>query len=133
VPGHIHFRLAALFADNDRIAGQIASEYVQRALVPAFPWLGASAPGSPLVTSVSTDGPAAFTIAASDTASVRWWLIQARSRAGGWTTIVRPASLGQVSTESLGAADPDEVAVSAVGPTGLASAPSILILSGGSR
>jgi uncharacterized lipoprotein YddW (UPF0748 family) len=126
VPGHIHFRLAALFADNDRIAGQIAPEYVERALVPAFPWLGGAAPASPVVAAVSTDGPPAFTIAAGDTIPVRWWLIQARGKDGVWTTNLRPASIGQMTLDLFGGTVPDEIAVSAVGPTGAASTPSIL-------
>ena len=131
LPGHIHFRLAALFADNDRIAGQIAPEYLQRALVPAFPWLGASTPGSPVLGAVSTDGPQAFTVAAGDTTPVRWWLIQARGKDGVWTTIVRPASVGQMTLDVFGGAAPDEIAVSAVGLTGAASPPSILTFGAG--
>jgi uncharacterized lipoprotein YddW (UPF0748 family) len=128
LPGHIHFRLAALFADNDRIAGQIASEYVQRALVPAFPWLGAATPASPVVSAVSTDGPSAFAVAAGDTIPVRWWLIQARGKDGVWTTSVRPSSIGQMTLDMFGGAAVDEIAVSAVGLTGAASTPAILTI-----
>jgi len=134
LPGHIHFRLAALFADNDRIAGQLASEYDQRALVPAFPWLAGGTPASPVVSAVSTDGPSAFTVSAGDSMPVRWWLIQARGKDGSWTTSVRPASIGQMPVDMFGAA-PDEIAVTAVGPNGVASKPSILTIGGtaGSR
>ena len=42
-PGHIHFRLAALFADNNRLAADLATAaYSERAIVPPFPWLGPS-------------------------------------------------------------------------------------------
>jgi len=125
-PGHIHFRLAALLADNGQLARRLASEYAQRALVPAFPWLGATAPASPEVSVVYGDGPASVVVSAADTVGVRWWLIQSRDRDGTWTSTLRPASSGQMTTESFGAADPDEVAVTAIGATGVASPATIV-------
>jgi uncharacterized lipoprotein YddW (UPF0748 family) len=126
VPGHVHFRLAALLADNGQLARTLASDYSERALVPAFPWLGAVAPASPEVSVVLGEGAASVVVSAVDTVPVRWWLIQTRSRDGKWWSTLRPALRGQVTTESFGANDPDEVAVTAISATGVASTPTIV-------
>jgi uncharacterized lipoprotein YddW (UPF0748 family) len=127
VPGHVHFRLAALFADNFRLASTLAGDYRERALVPAFPWLDARVPAAPQVSLVAGDGATNFTVAPGDTARVRWWLIQTRGRNGNWTTNLREAGEGKLSAAALGTSDPDEVAVSAVSPTGVSSAPTIVL------
>jgi uncharacterized lipoprotein YddW (UPF0748 family) len=126
VPGHVHFRLAALLAENGQLAKRLSTEYSERALVPAFPWLGASSPASPEVSVVNSEGPALVVVSAGDSIAVRWWLIQARGRDGKWTSTLRSATEGQAMTESFGAADPDEVAVTAIGTTGVASTPTIV-------
>jgi len=126
-PGHVHFRLAALFADRDRLAVDLDSvTYSERALVPAFPWLGGVQPAPPTVSLVGGDGPVSFTIAPGDSTRVIWWLIQTRGRDGRWTTTLRPAGLGQLAASAFGTADPDEVAVTAVGTTGIASTPTLV-------
>jgi hypothetical protein len=126
VPGHIHFRLAALLAENGQLARRLSSEYAERALVPAFPWLGDVPPASPEVSVVNGEGPASVIVSAGDTVAVRWWLIQARGRDGKWTSTLRPAADARTVTESFGATDPDEVAVTAIGITGVASTPTIV-------
>ena len=101
-PGHVHFRLAALFADSDRLASTLAGMYRDRALVPAFPWLGAHGPGR-----AGRDGgfaptaPARFTVAPGDSVRVRWWLIQTRGRDGVWMTTLRPFGEGRVAGERV--------------------------------
>lgn len=127
VPGEIHFRLAALFADDNALENIIAPLYKERALVPAFPWLGATVPAAPIVTPAAADGPSSFTIAAGDSTTVRWWLIQTRGSDGVWTTALRPVGGGQ---EQVGAFDtnvPDEIAVTAISTTGVASSPTIVM------
>jgi hypothetical protein len=121
VPGHVHFRLAALLAENGQLAQRLASDYAERALVPAFPWLGPAAPASPEVTVLNSEGPAAVVVSAADTVPVRWWLIQMRGRDGKWSSVVRQAFAGQSMTEAFGSTDPDEVAVTAISATGVAS------------
>ncbi|HMA24978.1 MAG TPA: hypothetical protein VKP00_13310, partial [Gemmatimonadaceae bacterium] len=61
-----------------------------------------------------------------DGVPVRWWLIQVRSRDGKWLSTLRPGLAGQMTTESFGVADPDEVAVTAIGATGMASTATIV-------
>jgi uncharacterized lipoprotein YddW (UPF0748 family) len=129
VNGHIHFRLAALFADSDAVSRTLSGLYADRAIVPAFPWLNPSVPAPPMVTVVSAvnDGTrASFTVAPGDSVHVRWWLIQTRGRDGEWTTTLRPAGGGQLAALALGTEDPDEVAVTAISATGVASAATVV-------
>jgi uncharacterized lipoprotein YddW (UPF0748 family) len=126
LPGHVHFRLAALFADNGRLAARLAADYAEPALVPAFPWLGSRPPAAPRVTVVGTDGPPAVMISPGDSVRVRWWLIQTRGRDGKWTSSLRPAGEGQLTAGSFGTVDPDEVAVTAIGATGIASTATVV-------
>jgi len=118
--------LAALLAENGQLAKRLSTEYSERALVPAFPWLGATSPASPEVSVVNSEGPASVVVSAGDSIAVRWWLIQARGRDGKWTSTLRSATEGQAMTESFGEVDPDEVAVTAIGTTGVASTPTIV-------
>jgi hypothetical protein len=68
------------------------------------------------------DGPSSIVIApgAGDAARVRWWLIQTRGADGRWTMMLRPSSDTRMTSNELGAADPDEVAVTAISATGVA-------------
>ena len=68
----------------------------------------------------------AFTVVAGDSTVVRWWLIQTRGRDGAWTTNLRPAGEGRLGAAALGTADPDEIAITAISPTGMASEPTII-------
>src|SRR6185503_17718384 len=105
-------------------ANTLSGLYAERAIVPAFAWLGGVAPAAPQVVIVPSDGGAAsFTITAGDSVLVRWWLIQTRGRDGVWTTAVRPAGEGKLGVAAFGTNDPDEIAVTAIGVTGIASAP----------
>jgi hypothetical protein len=124
--GHIHFRLGALFGDNNRLAMVLSSSYAEKAIVPAFPWLGAAVPKAPVVTFVAGEGPASFTIAPGDSTSVRWWMIQTRGRDGAWSMTLRPAGEGRLAAASFGTSDPDEIAVTALSQTGVASPPTIV-------
>jgi hypothetical protein len=78
------------------------------------------------LTLVPGNGAASFTLTAGDSAPVRWWLIQTRNRSGVWTTSLRPTGEGQLIASVLGGADIDEIAVTAISPTGVASAPTIV-------
>jgi uncharacterized lipoprotein YddW (UPF0748 family) len=124
VLGHVHFRLAALFANSDRLGATLSGLYAERAIVPAFPWLGIDTPAAPQVAVVPGDGAAAsFTITPGDSVRVRWWLIQTRGRDSVWATTLRPAGEGKLGVFAFGTNDPDEIAVTAIGATGVASAP----------
>ncbi|HEY7393425.1 MAG TPA: family 10 glycosylhydrolase [Gemmatimonadaceae bacterium] len=128
MPGHVHFRMNALFADGGRLAQSLAEDYRERAIVPAFPWLGSDAPAAPLVSSVAAgDGPAKFSIAPGDSVRVRWWVIQTRGSDGQWTTTVRHAGDGQVGAMAYGTSAPDELAVTAIGVSGVASTATVVV------
>lgn len=123
LPGHIHFRLSALFADNGVLAAELdSSEYRRRALVPAFPWLGGDKPAPPLVSVLPGDGPASIAISAGDSTRVRWWLIQVRDSTGAWSSALRPVGDTRLPVD----VSPQEVAVRAIGTTGIASEPSLV-------
>jgi hypothetical protein len=126
MPGHVHFRMGALFADNNRVAMMLADEYRDRAIVPAFPWLGGLRPAAPSVTMVAGDGAASFAVLPGDATKVRWWLIQTRGIDGRWTTSLRPSGEGRLAAAALGTNEPDEIAVTAISPTGVASEPTIV-------
>jgi hypothetical protein len=65
-------------------------------------------------------------ISPGDSVRVRWWLVQTRGRDGKWTSSLRPAGEGQLTAGSFGTADPDEVAVTAIGATGIASTATVV-------
>jgi uncharacterized lipoprotein YddW (UPF0748 family) len=128
-PGHVHFRLSALFADNDRLANELAPSYQDWALVPPFPWLGAQTPGTPNVSVRPGDGPTTVSVARGDSVGVRWWLIQTRSANGAWTTVLRPAGSGS-APDSFSVPDAAEVAITAIGASGMASTPALVPVGG---
>src|SRR5439155_15073685 len=67
VPGHIHFRLGALLADHDALGSALGTgAYADRAIVPAFPWLGGAEPAAPAVGSTADDGSTVLTITPGD-------------------------------------------------------------------
>lgn len=123
-PGHVHFRLSALLADNERVAQSLATTYSEHAIVPAFTWLGASAPAAPSI--ATTSSTTTFTMIPGDAARPRWWLIQARGAGGTWTTRLQPGTVAQIAVDSIGAASPNEIAVSAISATGVEGDPAIV-------
>ncbi|HEY9230125.1 MAG TPA: family 10 glycosylhydrolase [Gemmatimonadaceae bacterium] len=125
-PGHVHFRLGALFANDGELARSLGESYRDRAIVPPFPWLGSAAPAAPIVTMVANDGPTKFSVTPGDSVAVRWWVIQTRTRDGVWTTTVRHAGENNVEAMAFGTTDPDEVAVTALGVSGIASPPAVV-------
>jgi uncharacterized lipoprotein YddW (UPF0748 family) len=122
-PGHVHFRLSALLADNERVARSLANDYAQRALVPAFTWLGSSAPATP---SIATNSTATLNMISGDGVAPRWWLIQVRNAGGAWTTKIQPGVATSVSMDAMADASPNEVAVTAVSATGVESDPAVV-------
>jgi hypothetical protein len=74
----------------------------------------------------SLSGAASFTVAPGDSTVVRWWLIQTRGRDGVWTTSLRAHGEGSLGAFAFGTNDPDEIAVTAISPTGIASSPTLI-------
>ena len=130
-PGEVHFRLSALTETDGRMAAIVGALYRERALVPAFSWLGASVPAAPVVAVANTANGAtspSITVTAGDTVRLRWWLIQTLGRDSTWTTTLRPATDAQIATSTL-ASSPSgiaEIAITAISTTGVASAPALV-------
>jgi uncharacterized lipoprotein YddW (UPF0748 family) len=135
--GHIHFRLGALFTRQYELGNVLSSGvYATRALVPAVPWLGGTTPAAPLVANTNDagpQGPADLTVTPGDSVAVRWWLVQVRSRDGRWSTSLEPAGKGILAVTTPASTDADEIAVSAIGPTGIAGPATLVAVGGVSR
>jgi uncharacterized lipoprotein YddW (UPF0748 family) len=100
--GHLLYNTTTtLKKSNGAVAASISTLYASRALVPAVPWLDATAPATPGVS--VTSGVVQVIPGAGE--PPRWWVV--RSRAGGvWTTRVlfgeaRSATLDRTSDRVL--------------------------------
>jgi hypothetical protein len=126
--GHVHFRLRSLLASNAaRTAGPLRDiSYLQRALVPAFPWLDATSPAAPAVlpSPPTAEGDAVLAVAPGDSVPVRWWLLQWLDGGGAWHW-----SLHDGSARTLVVPAPPRgitAAVTALSRTGVAGTPAVL-------
>jgi uncharacterized lipoprotein YddW (UPF0748 family) len=120
--GHVHFSMAALMENRKGLGDQLkAGQYATPALIPASPWLGSAAPGSPLVLARRQAGAVLLKLApGKDNAQFAIW-----SRYGNeWRFAVAPASRADWSLAddpTLGPAS--AVFVNAVDRLGNESAP----------
>ncbi|PAP78862.1 hypothetical protein BSZ37_18745 [Rubrivirga marina] len=115
--GTIHFSMKALLDRYSSLGGQLAAgPYAEPALVPASPWLDATAPAAPRLSLTRRGDAADVIMLPGDGETVRQWVVRAR-RGGRWSwelvptgagTYVIPGDRGRV----------EAVAVSAVGLTG---------------
>ena len=122
-PGEVQFRMSALFAHDGQLATELrGGAYREPALVPPFPWLGDAAPAAPRLATIAADGPASVSMTPGDSVPVRWWLVQLRDSTGHWKASLRPPGANHVAT----AVNTDEVAVTAISATGIASSPSLI-------
>ena len=106
--GHVHFSIAALMDNRQGISDQLkAGHYAGPALVPATPWLGSAAPGTPTVSAKSGANLINLKITpGKDNVHYAIW-----SRHGAeWRFAVAPAS----KTEWSVAGDASAVVVSAI-------------------
>jgi hypothetical protein len=126
--GHIHFRMAALKARGGAEGALLArGVYASPALVPAFPWLGATPPATPTIRRL-TEGALDLVFAPGDTMPVRCWLVQIRDAKNNWTALLRDRADDTLNSSDLpnGFTQPTQIAVSAIGASGVASAPTLL-------
>src|SRR5207248_1396620 len=120
-PGHVHFRMGALTAQNTAVGAELEQRvYADRAIVPASPWLGARAPAAPAV-SVLADGGSMLTLTPADSVTVRWWVVQARTGERTWRTFVLPAGGASLRLDELRHLEPSAIAVRAISATGVLS------------
>jgi uncharacterized lipoprotein YddW (UPF0748 family) len=153
--GHIHFRLRTLLSRTDdgfSLGEDLrGGSYVEAALPPSSPWLGASVPAAPQVESalessvvLAGDSPSdveapflpevvargLLNVATRDSVAVRWWVVQTMDSTGHWSARMWPATMRQLPLMPVEGAPPLYVAVTAVSAAGVASAPTVLSVAG---
>jgi uncharacterized lipoprotein YddW (UPF0748 family) len=126
--GNVHFSMEVLLQDRDSVDEQLLRDaYQQPALVPASPWLGASAPLAPSA-EARVDTLAGRTIVSLRPAgkdSPWLWVVRARV-AGEWLTAIVPgAERSYAIVPAEAGIAPDMVVVNAVDRVGNASIPVI--------
>jgi len=121
--GHIHWNMKSLRQNAALTAALAHGPYAQQALVPACPWLDATAPRQPVL-SVSGGHGAGWQLSwkAASGERPRLWVLQVL-RAGQWTNQV-------LTTDALRleAPGPEAVALRAVDAAGNLSAPATALL-----
>jgi uncharacterized lipoprotein YddW (UPF0748 family) len=118
--GHAHFSLVALKKDYGGISGRLAALYGGPALVPATPWLGASAPPAPSVGLIhSTADPSTLKVVILTGEAPG--LLAVWGRYGKiWHFFAVPSGTGVIPAQ-IGGQALDQAIASAVGRTGLES------------
>ena len=118
--GHVHFRIGAMSTNLDALGARLRTvAYDQPALVPASPWLGASAPAAPTVLRDSTG----LVASPGDKAPVMWWLVRRQADSVTWHSQLIRAVPGVHLLLGSELASEDRVWVSAIGRDGRESAP----------
>ena len=88
-PGHLHWNNKTLMINKAKIVDRLRGEtYQQYALVPASPWLGATALAKPIVEAAA--GGLSWRL--PDGVAPRWWLVQAQKRSGEWAAQLLPGT-----------------------------------------
>ena len=123
--GHIHWNLKSLLRSSEMQAALVRGPYAEPALIPASPWLTASAPPKPKLNA---------TVGGTTSVKLSWenntpekigrWLLQYQ-RAGKWNTQLLP---GDQSSVILDGPLPDALALTAVNRTGDPSPPAAVRL-----
>ncbi len=112
--GHLLYNTTStLKRSGGAVAASLAPLYTTRALVPAFPWLDATAPPAPVLT--VTGSTALLTPGAGELP--RWWVVRSRT-SGTWNTAI---VFGDKRSLALASA-PDKVILNAVDQAGNLSA-----------
>ncbi len=114
--GHLHYSATALMRNRDGIAERLAELYGGPALVPAAPWLGGAAPAAPRVR--IERGPDLVRLHAEDAGKLVVWARYGKR----WRFLGAMAPGGALPRRATGE-DLVELAVSALGPTGLEGPP----------
>lgn len=117
--GHIHFRMNAVRPLSNAL---LATSYAEPALTPAMPWLDARTPAQPTLSVTAT----ALTVRTADTVPVRWFAVQMLDGGGTWRWSLHRAS-PEMRLPLRATEKPRAVAVTAVTPTGMESAPTVYV------
>jgi uncharacterized lipoprotein YddW (UPF0748 family) len=98
--GHIHFSMKVLMNGPDSLLEKLSTRYADPALVPASPWLGATAPARPTVTLGTDAETGEYSLKLTPGAGEKVWLWSVRTNTGtewkhevlpGWLRVHRPA------------------------------------------
>ncbi len=125
--GNVHFSFKVLARPNG--IGEMLAKglYAEQALPPEMPWVDKDAPGRPQLELKNTVGEGTMARWSAAEGEEPWlWVVQARGRAGRWTTRIVPASVTRDPLVALGAEPADTIAVSAVDRAGNQSKPAVL-------
>ncbi|MDR3377371.1 MAG: family 10 glycosylhydrolase, partial [Verrucomicrobiae bacterium] len=122
-PGHIHWSVTALMKNAALDAVLTRNVYHEVALVPASPWLDASAPAKPDLSNSVWSDASRLKWQSGPGEPVREWVLQTRTK-GAWTTQILPASRTEARVKIPGT---DAVAVRAVNRVGNLSEPAIWV------
>jgi uncharacterized lipoprotein YddW (UPF0748 family) len=117
--GHIHFRMSALRPLSSALH---STSYAEPALTPAMPWLDARIPAPPTL-SISMS---ALSIRTADTVPVRWFAVQTLDAGGRWRLSLHRANT-EIRLPLRATEKPKAVAATAVTPTGMESAPTVIV------
>jgi uncharacterized lipoprotein YddW (UPF0748 family) len=125
--GHLHFSMAALAANRERIADRLREgPYAQPALPPATPWLAEPPPAAPEVTVTPQQPPGAARVdwrAPAGGPPWRWVVLQVR-RQGRWEVLHLPRPGVDHHMLDPGA---ERAVLQAVGRTGMPGAATTLV------
>ena len=122
--GHIHFNMTALMKSPDSLNARLLKIYAEPALVPASPWLGATAPGKPTVSLAPAAATGEYSLKLTPATGEKVWLWSVRSNLGGeWKHEVLP---GWLRAHRLAYPDAEAFYVSAISRTGIAS-PAVVV------
>jgi uncharacterized lipoprotein YddW (UPF0748 family) len=126
--GNVHFSAKVFLDDRDSLATRLArGSYARLALVPPSPWMEVAPHDAPRVELRVTSGAASRVrtlrvTTADGRPAPRWWLVQARTADGRWTSALHAGSALGVPL----AASADRVAVRAVDRAAVLGPPTVM-------
>jgi uncharacterized lipoprotein YddW (UPF0748 family) len=124
--GNVHFSMTAFLSTSDSLGAALAaSVYSEPALVPASPWMGSGAPGRPSVRVRPQTDTLVVELQPAKKSELSLWTVRTLGPDGIWATVILPGAARNVML----AGETRDVVVTAVGRTGIESAPARLTLS----
>jgi uncharacterized lipoprotein YddW (UPF0748 family) len=122
--GHVHWNAKSLLRSSELQAALARGPYAEPALVPASPWLDATAPAKPRLSTATGATSVKLSWENGGSEPISSWVLQFK-RGSKWSTRILPASH---RTQILDGDPPDAIAVSAIDRAGNASPPASVAL-----